>query len=49
MAETVYEKEIPTTKQCTKEHDNRAKLLIWILKLYCSFVVPVDEKVIIVD
>ena len=41
MLATIYEREIPTAKKCTKEHGYRAKLLIWILKLYWSFAVPV--------
>ena len=45
MLATIYEREIPTAKKCTKEHGYREKLLIWILKLYCSFAVPVAVDV----
>lgn len=45
MAVTIYEREIPTAKKCTKQRGYRAKLLIWILKLYCSFAVAVAVAV----
>ena len=45
MLPTIYEREIPTAKKCTKEHGYREKLLIWILKLYCSFAVAVAVAV----
>lgn len=48
MAATIYEREIPKAKTCTKEHGYRAKLLIWILKLYCSFAVAVAVNVIVI-
>ena len=45
MLATIYEREIPTANKCTKEHGYREKLLIWILKLYCAFAVPVSIDV----
>ena len=48
MAAIIYEREIPTAKKCIKEHGYRAKLLIWILKLYYSFAVAVAVNVVVI-